>query len=226
MRKSNLALLVAVVVASPLALASGYPQQPQSPSYGGGYGGHNGGYDNESSIVDSYNDDTSLEATLNYDSDKTITDSFNEDNDHLIMKDINNDKSFKYTDNSDNSKKFNFSSNYEHTETWKIDVDENHYMAQSDLKGEVIGNDVTYGGACCEDSGWGHDGGYGNRGYGNGGSNGGGYGGDAGSLTVTHVNDMTGAFAGASGISLAGQNAGNNSLVQQSASTNAVLLGQ
>ncbi|MEL6114769.1 hypothetical protein P0Y67_06110 [Photobacterium sp. SP02] len=222
MRKSNLALLVAVVVASPLALASGYPQ---APTYGGGgYGGHNGGYDdNDSSIVDSYNDDITKTATLTYDSDKTITDSFNEDNDHLIMKDINNDKSFKYTDNSDNSKKFHFESNYKHTETWKIDVDENFYMAKSDLKGEVIGNDVTYGGACCDDKDWGHGGGYGNRGYGHGGSNGGG---DAGSLTVTHINDMTGAFAGASGISLAGQNAGNNSLVQQSASTNAVLLGQ
>ncbi|NAW66540.1 hypothetical protein [Photobacterium halotolerans] len=224
MRKSNLALLVAVVVASPLALASGYPQQPQSPSYGGGYGGHHGGYDdNDSSIVDSYNDDITKTATLTYDSDKTITDSFNEDNDDLTMKDINNDKSFKYTDNSDNSKKFHFESNFKHTETWKIDVDENHYMAKSDLKGEVIGNDVTYGGACCDDKDWGHGGGYGNRGYGNGGNHGGG---DAGSLTVTHVNDMSGAFAGASGISLAGQNAGNNSLVQQSASTNAVLLGQ
>ena len=38
---------------------------------------------------------------------------------------------------------------------------------------------------------------------------------------VTHSNDMSGAFSGASGINIAGQNAGNNSLVQQSASTNA-----
>ncbi|MDO6706817.1 hypothetical protein [Photobacterium sp. 1_MG-2023] len=224
MRKSNLAMLVAVLVASPLALAD-YPQQPQAPSYGGHHGGgYNGGYDDEGpSIVDSFNDDVTKEATLNYTNDKTITDSFNEDNDTLKMKDINNDKSFKWTDNSDNSKKFYFKSNTEHSETWKINIEENHYMAKSDLKGEVIGNDVTYGGACCDDhGGYGHDKGY-SRGYGN--NNGGSYG-DAGSLTVTHVNDMTGAFAGASGINLAGQNAGNNSLIQQSASTNAVLLGQ
>lgn len=215
MRKSNLALLVAVLVASPLALASSYPQQPQSPSYGGGYGG---GYDdNDSSIVDSFNDDITKEATFTYEKDKTITDSFNQDNDKLKMKDINNDKSFKYTDNSDNSKKFYFKSNHEHTETWKINIEENHYMAKSELKGEVMKNDVTYGGACCRDHG-----GYGND-YNH--NSGGGYG-NAGSLTVTHVNDMSGAFAGASGINLAGQNAGNNSLIQQSASTNAVLLGQ
>ncbi|MCM0148628.1 hypothetical protein KCN56_08645 [Photobacterium galatheae] len=221
MRKSNLALLVAVLVASPLALASGYPQQPQAPTYGG----HNGGYDNnDPSIVDSFNDDITKEATITYDSDKTITDSFNEDNDRLKMKDINNDKSFKYTDNSDNSKHFYFKSDYDHKETWKIDIDKNFYMAKSDLDGEVIKNEVTYGGACCNDRGGHGHGDYGNS-YSRGGNQGGGYG-DVGSLTVTHVNEMSGSFTGASGINLAGQNAGNNSLIQQSASTNAVLLGQ
>lgn len=219
MRKSNLALLVAVLVASPLALASGYPQQPQAPSYGGNHGGYD---DNDATIVDSYNDDITKEATITYDSDKTITDSFNEDNDHLTMKDINNDKSFKYTDNSDNSKKFYYESNYNHSETWKIDIDKNFYMAKSDLDGEVIKNDVSYGGACCNDRS-GH-GGYGDS-YSRGGNQSGGYG-DVGSLTVTHVNEMSGSFTNASGINLAGQNAGNNSLIQQSASTNAVLLGQ
>ncbi|MBY5944322.1 hypothetical protein [Photobacterium rosenbergii] len=187
--------LLVAVVSSPLALANDY-QQPYNPYYPS--------YDdgNDKTITDSHN--TDIDKTLTYDADKeyTIKDSYNEDNDVLKMKDVNNSYSKEWTDNSMND--------------YSVDLDvtelQTYHVAKSELHGYVTYSDVEYGGACCDS----HDpyGGYG--GYGSG---------DAASLTVKHSNDMTGAFSGASGINIAGQNAGNNSLVQQSASTNAVLAG-
>ncbi|KHT62336.1 hypothetical protein RJ45_18355 [Photobacterium gaetbulicola] len=190
MRKTHIALLVAVV-SSPLALANDYqPYNPYYPSYDDG---------TDKTITDSYNKDIDKTATLDVDKEYSITDSYNQDNDTLKMKDVNNTYSKEWTDNSMND----YSQDIDITEL------QSYHVAKSELHGYVTYSDVEYGGACCE-------GGYGGYGYGPS---------SPSSLTVKHSNDMTGAFSGASGINIAGQNAGNNSLVQQSASTNAVLAG-
>ena len=196
MRKTHIALLVAVV-SSPLALANDY----QDPYYNPYYPSYDDG--NDKTITDSYNTDLDKTLSLDVDKEYAITDSYNEDNDTLKMNDVNNSYSKEWTDNSMND----YSQDIDITEL------QTYHVAKSELHGYVTYSDVEYGGACCEHS---YDpyGGYG--GYGSG---------DAASLTVKHSNDMTGAFSGASGINIAGQNAGNNSLVQQSASTNAVLAG-
>ena len=118
------------------------------------------------------------------------------------MKDVNNTYSKEWTDNSMN----------DYSQDIDIKELQTFHVAKSELHGYVTYSEVEYGGACCESS---YDP-YGGYGYGSPSSS---------SLNVTHSNDMSGAFSGASGINIAGQNAGNNSLVQQSASTNAVLAG-
>ncbi|MBC7006820.1 hypothetical protein BIZ37_30215 [Photobacterium sp. BZF1] len=155
---------------------------------------------NDKTITDSYNDD--IDKTLTYDVDKeySITDSYNQDNDTLKMKNVNNSYSKEWTDNSMN----------DYSQDIEISELQTYHVAKSELHGYVTYSDVEYGGACCK--GGGHD----PYGYGPSTSS---------TLNVTHSNDMSGAFSGASGINIAGQNAGNNSLVQQSASTNAVLAG-
>ncbi|MGR2769221.1 hypothetical protein ACUYOF_17115 [Photobacterium ganghwense] len=195
MRKTHIALLVAVV-ASPLALANTY-YDPYNPY---------GGYDSsDKTVSDSYN--KSLDASLYVDVNKeyNIEKTYKSDNDTLKMYDVNNTYKKTWTDNS----------SHDYSQDWNINLEYNDVQAVSHLDGAVTYSEVTYGGACC-DSGHGY------------GSYGGGYGGGYGSgstLTVNHTNDMSGAFGGASGINIAGQNAGNNSLVQQSASTNAMLAG-
>ncbi|MGF1702281.1 hypothetical protein L4D09_18470 [Photobacterium makurazakiensis] len=193
MRKTNIALLIAVV-ASPLALANSYDPY-------GGYGNGYDSYDNGNTITDSFNKDLDASLTKTYDSEYTVKDSYNSDDDKLLMYDVNNTDKHEYIDNS----------THDYSQDWDIKIEDNYNMATSNLDGMVTYSEVTYGGACCD--GGGH--------YGRG------YGGPSApsSVTVMHHNDMSGAFNGASGINLAGQNAGNNSLLQQTASTNATLAG-
>ncbi|WP_299018030.1 hypothetical protein [uncultured Photobacterium sp.] len=82
-----------------------------------------------------------------------------------------------------------------------LDYELNKYLADSKLYGHVMGTSVTYGGACC--------------------------GGNASptDILVNQDNMMNRVFGDASGINVAGQNVGNNSLVQQNSSTNAALVG-
>lgn len=89
------------------------------------------------------------------------------------------------------------------THDWSVDVDLdkelNYYLAESKLHGYVMDNTVTYGGACCKS-------------------------GSSGDFKVIHENNMGGSFVDASGINVAAQNVGNNSMVQQATSTNAHLV--
>ncbi|GAL02594.1 hypothetical protein ACFFLZ_05055 [Photobacterium aphoticum] len=80
-----------------------------------------------------------------------------------------------------------------------IEKELNHYLAKSKLYGGVMSTEVTYGGACCKGTGT--------------------------DVMVDHSNMMGGAYQSASGINIAGQNVGNNSMVQQTTSTNAALVG-
>ncbi|MCM0148630.1 hypothetical protein KCN56_08655 [Photobacterium galatheae] len=176
MRKSNV-LLLAALVASPFAFANGVP---------------------DADLIDgSFNDTVNKTLTVDVDKKKEIDYSFNEDNDSLYMKDIGNDKSKRIKNNSDNSwhKKVVLDTKYE--KTFKKSIEINKVLAKSELDGEVIRNEVTYGGACCD--------------------------GKSGDVKVEHFNTMTNSFVDASGINVAAQNAGNNSMVQQSTSTNATL---
>ena len=80
-----------------------------------------------------------------------------------------------------------------------IEKEINHYLAKSKLYGGVMATEVTYGGACCKGTGT--------------------------DVMVDHTNLMGGSYQSASGINIAGQNVGNNSMVQQTTSTNAALVG-
>ncbi|MGF1716275.1 hypothetical protein L4D08_15490 [Photobacterium chitinilyticum] len=207
MRKTHIALLVAVV-SSPLALANDhdpydYGHDPYSQSGGSSYdSGYDNDNDNNTTVTDSFNKDIEKNLTVTLEKDVSIKDSYNDDSDYMLLYDVNNKDVYKYTDNSD----------YDNSKDITIDIEENYYMATSTLDGAVTYSEVTYGGACCDD-------GYGYHGDG--------YNSPAPStLNVTQSNTMQDAFTGASGINIAGQNAGNNSLVQQSASTNAMLTSQ
>ncbi|MCQ1059186.1 hypothetical protein LRP52_21860 [Photobacterium sp. ZSDE20] len=154
---------------------------------------------NDKTITDSYNDDIDKTLTLDVDKEYSVDHKYYSDDDTLKMKNVNNTYKKEWTDNSLNDY------------STEIDIKELHtyHVAKSELHGYVTYSEVEYGGGdCCGGKG----------GYGYGPS-------QASTLTVNHTNDMSGAFVGASGINIAGQNAGNNSLVQQSASTNAVLAG-
>ncbi|MEJ2766384.1 hypothetical protein VV869_20725 [Photobacterium sp. MCCC 1A19761] len=201
MRKTHIALLVAVVT-SPLALANdpyGYDYDPYASSGSSSYG-YNDYDSSDKTITDSFNKDIDKTLTVSHEKNVTVKDSYNSDDDTMSLYDVNNKDIYEYTDNS----KWDMSKHI------KIDIDEKYYMATSYMDGSVTYSEVTYGGACCDRGDWGH---YGND--------------DAvSSLRVTHSNSMQDAYTGASGINIAGQNAGNNSLVQQSASTNAMLTSQ
>ncbi|WP_036798997.1 hypothetical protein [Photobacterium marinum] len=202
MRKTSIALLVAVV-SSPLALANsdpyGYDYDPYSDTGSDSYG-YDDGYDDDGIVVkDSFNKDIDKTLTVSYDKDVTVKDSYNEDNDYMSLYDVNNKDIYEFTDNS----------KYNNSKEFSIHIEENYYMAKSKLDGAVTYSEVTYGAGCCD--GYGYDHGYGDP--------------VESSLTVTQTNTMQDAFTSASGINIAGQNAGNNSLVQQSASTNAMITG-
>ncbi|OAN13047.1 hypothetical protein A3K86_15385 [Photobacterium jeanii] len=246
MRKTNLALLVAVLVSSPLALADDYGTQGGYDGYQGG-GGYDGGpvagddvtnntdvgnkiltvdnsgnkhkhvtytstYDKDLKVTDSFNTDYNYDVDKSWDKSYSVNDSYNQDNDALLMHNLNNDRSHRYTDNSDNSKHWEDNSTHDYSQDWHIDMDTNHFVSKAELDGSVAQSSVKYGGGCC-DSGYGDSRGR----YGSGGGAG------MSEVMVTQSNEMNNSFAGASGINMAGQNAGNNSLVQQSASTNAIL---
>lgn len=210
MRKSNIALLVAVVFASPLALAN--PPVTQDS------------YNTDKVIEDSYNKDLDVDKVDSHNKDVYVTnvgnteynktkDYTNEsnteidysktsDNDTLTMKNIGNDRSTWKQDNSDNSAKATYDTTMDYSEHWDVNVEIDTYMSAAELDGAVMGSSVTYGGACCD-------------------SGGSGAGGD---FTVNQTNSMSNSFGDASGISIAGQNVGNNALVQQTTSTNAALV--
>ncbi|MDX1302191.1 hypothetical protein [Photobacterium sp.] len=214
MRKSNIALFVAVVVSSPIALAS-------DGHWGGGWGGGsetetNKNVDNTSIVIDDVaNHKLDYSATDSFNDSLEVTDSYKSDDDTLIMTDMNNSDIEKEIEDSYNS--FSATDNSEHTysETSTSTMEHNEFVAESELEGEVTHSQVTYGG--------GSDGKYGGHSYG---KNHGHGQASVSELKVTQSNDMSNAFASASGINIAGQNAGNNALVQQSVSTNAILSGQ
>lgn len=187
--------LLVAVVSSPFALANSY-YDPYNPY----------GYEsNDKTVSDSFNKSIDANLTKTYDKNIDIKDSYNEDNDKLIMRNVNNTDKHEFIDNS----------SHDYSQDIHLTIEDNYNLAQSSLDGAVTYSEVSYGnGDCCRGGGYGGYGGYGGQGYG-----------APSSLTVNHHNDMSGAFSGASGINMAGQNAGNNSLVQQSASTNAMLSG-
>ncbi|PSW21908.1 hypothetical protein C9I98_01175 [Photobacterium sanctipauli] len=163
------------------------------------------GYDDkENTISDSFNKtlDADLYVTKNNEYTKKV--SYSDDSDKLLMYDVNNTDEHKYIDNS----------MHDYSQDWDVTIKDTYNVASSYLDGMVTYSKVEYGAGCC---GGGH-GYYGKGGHGYSSS-------DPSMLTVNHTNDMSGAFSGASGVNLAGQNAGNNSLLQQTASTNATLAG-
>ncbi|WP_052260862.1 hypothetical protein [Photobacterium gaetbulicola] len=187
-------MLLAALVASPMALADG-------GSYGGGYDDSYGGGYGDSYGGDDYNDydnvtiEGSFNKTLTVNTDKSINKTYtedyvgNEDNDKLIMKNVGNTYDKVLEDNSHND--------------WSV-VSKGHHeweelLAESLIDGAVMGNTVTYGGACCK--------------------------GSSADVYVDHANTMHSGYQAASGINIAGQNVGNNSMVQQTTSTNAALVG-
>ncbi|MDX1302189.1 hypothetical protein [Photobacterium sp.] len=200
MRKTNTALLVAAIMVSPLALANG----------GGGM--YPSGGDTESntnvgnldySATDMFNTDKYVDKEGSYNQETVIDDSFKSSDDSMLMNDIGNEYVDVEIEGSYNSDLLEDNSVWNKSKTYSMDVEIEKYLAESELEGEVTDSEVTYGGACCDSK------------YGS-----------SDSVHVYQTNTMSGAFGGASGINVAGQNVGNNSLVQQTASTNAALVGQ
>lgn len=175
MRKTKI-MLLAALVASPFAMADDY-----------GYGGYDD-YD-DVTIEGSFNETITLNADATVK--KTYTEDYvgNQDNDKLIMKDVGNTYDIDYEDNSQN----------DWSEISKGHHEWDELLAESLIDGAVMGNTVTYGGACCQ--------------------------GQAADVYVDHSNVMNNGYQMTSGINIAGQNVGNNSMVQQTTSTNAALVG-
>lgn len=178
MRKTNI-MLIAALVASPLALADGYDS-----GYGYGYG-----HDGDITIEGSGNLDVTKDKSFTYEKDLYVNKEVNKDNDVLILKGVGN----VYKDIKE------YNQVYENSYEKDLDFELNKYLAESKLYGHVMDAEVTYGGACCKRN--------------------------PTDITVMQTNDMNRSFGGASGINVAGQNVGNNSLVQQTSSTNAALVG-
>ncbi|MGF1684518.1 hypothetical protein [Photobacterium minamisatsumaniensis] len=183
MRKTKI-MLLAAIIASPMALANDYGYDYD---YGYGYGDS---YDDSYTIDGSGNKDAKIDIEVSNSYKKTIDYSGNTDDDLLVMKNVGNTYEVKDVDNSQ----------WDASKDVDIDKEINTYLAESTLYGTVMDTAVTYGGACCKK-------------------------GQGSTLEVDHVNRMGGAFQSASGINIAGQNVGNNSLVQQTTSTNAALVG-
>ncbi|MEJ2766386.1 hypothetical protein VV869_20735 [Photobacterium sp. MCCC 1A19761] len=180
MRKCNL-MLIAAIVASPLALADGYDN-----SYDYGYG-----YDHDGDVTIEGSGNLSVDKNVEYTSTKNFYKSNvgNTDDDTLYLKDVGN----YYRNTTEINKEVDASYHK------KLTKEVERYLAESKLYGDVMAANVTYGGACCK--------------------------GSPSEVVVDHENTMYRAFGDSSGISLAGQNVGNNSMVQQTTSTNAALVG-
>ncbi|GAB3522803.1 hypothetical protein [Photobacterium alginatilyticum] len=178
MRKNNI-MLIAALVASPMALADDHDS-------GYGYYGHDG----DITIEDSGNLDVTKDVELTATKDLYIGNVGNKDNDVLELKDVGN--LYKVTET--------YNKDIDNSLEKELDVEINTYLADSKLYGHIMDAEVTYGGACCK------------------GKNG-------SDVTVMQTNSMNRAFGDASGISIAGQNVGNNSMVQQTTATNAALVG-
>ena len=146
------------------------------------------------------------------DVDASATESFNkkididvhdlEKKEVLVKDSFNDDSDFMLLKDVNNKYKFKYEEAHKATltETVDIDFDMDVFVAWSDLEGGVMGNRVNYNAGaelCCYAV--------------------------PGTVEVYHGNYINGAFVDAHGINLAAQNAGNNSLIQQSASTNAAL---
>ncbi|PSW05172.1 hypothetical protein [Photobacterium lipolyticum] len=199
MRKTNITLLVAAIMVSPLALAN----------YNGG-GWSSGDTENNTNVdnldvsaTNMFNTKVYVDKEDSFNHDATIDDSFKSSDDFMLMKDIGNTDKDVEIEDSFNTAVLEDNSVWNKSKTYSTDIDIDKYLAESELEGEVTDSEVTYGGACCDSK------------YG-----------DSGSVHVYQTNTMNGAFGGASGINVAGQNVGNNSLVQQTASTNAALVGK
>lgn len=181
MRKTNIALLAAVVMASPIA-------------FGGGYNHHPAPVDD---IVIEGSGNYVSESNLDLDVTKTATidNVGNSDDDLLYIGDVGNDRSKVIENNSDWSVRKTDNSTNNDSMTIDIDIDTSFFIADSYLDGAVTKSSVAYS----ADKGT--------------------------NVEINQTNYMNDAFGGASGINIAGQNVGNNSLVQQTTSTNAVLVG-
>lgn len=190
MRKTNIALLVAVVTVSPIVLADGYDSHSSS--------GDDVVIEGSGNYVSKSSYDLEVNKTA------TIKNVGNTDDDLVYLNDVGNDKSTVMKDNSDWSQSYTDNSTLDASQTWDVDIYIDDYLASSYLSGEVMDASVTYGGACCGD----HEGGNGST-----------------NVEVNQTNTMHDAFGSASGINIAGQNVGNNSLVQQTTNTNAILAG-
>ncbi|UTV29760.1 hypothetical protein [Photobacterium atrarenae] len=168
-------MLVAALVASPLALADGYDY----------------GYDHDGDVTIEGSGNLSVYKNAEFSKTKNIYKSNvgNTDDDKLILKDVGN--YYK------NTKEINKEVDASFTKKFSKEVEK--YLAESKLYGDVMDASVTYGGACCK--------------------------GNPSTVVVDHENSMYRAFGDSSGISMAGQNVGNNSMVQQTTSTNAALVG-
>lgn len=178
MRKNKI-MLIAALVASPLALADDYDSS------------YDYGYDGDITIEDSGNLDVTKDVELTVTKDFYKSNVGNKDNDTLELKNVGN----VYKEITEINKDVDNSLKKE------LDVEINTYLADSKLYGHVMDAEVTYGGACCK----GHS--------------------NPTDVTVVQTNNMNRAFGDASGINVAGQNVGNNSMVQQTSATNAALVG-
>ncbi|OLQ70788.1 hypothetical protein BIT28_15340 [Photobacterium proteolyticum] len=179
MRKNNI-MLIAALVASPMALADDH-------DYGYGYYNHDG----DITIEDSGNVDVLKNKEFTLEKDIYISNVGNKDKDVLELKGVGNvyKNITEINQDVDNSLEKD------------LDVEINTYLADSKLYGHIMDAEVTYGGACCKGKS------------------------NSSDVTVMQTNNMNRAFGDASGISIAGQNVGNNSMVQQTTATNAALVG-
>ena len=166
-----------------------------SPLAMANYGGHGGPGGFDDDI-----DDVEIENTGNdY---ETYTANINLDKSWSKSIHINTDDDKLLMKNVGNHYDFLYENNskknlsFKKTQNHEVEV----LLAGTKLEGGILDTSVTYGGACCK-------------------------GGNGGQVEVMHTNMMYDGYQQASGINIAGQNVGNNSMVQQTTSTNAALVG-
>ncbi|GEA51538.1 hypothetical protein VIN01S_23420 [Vibrio inusitatus NBRC 102082] len=196
-------------------------QWEDSANMQGSGNNHNNTDDNSNSleVADSFNLDSDIDvdksnnSTHDTDNSKNldVADSFNLDTD------IDVDKSNNSTHDTDNSKNldvadsFNIdadgSTNDSYNQTYELDIDATFVVANSSLDGEVNDNEIEIGSS---------GGGYEQRGRSSRPS-------ASGAVNLRAVNSVDG-MRNVAGITSVAQNAGANSLVQQSVNTNASII--